>query len=109
VVAKGTEERSMWLESFTVGLVFNTLKMVIALGGVDLSAGPQVQLTTNNFALATLAMWRRFNVGDVYIKWRAGELMVQKKFPQLVPAGSHKPPPQAARGCGDESAPLIAK
>jgi hypothetical protein len=59
------------------------LRQIIGCGGIDPNA-PRVVPAMDQLASGCAAMYTRRNAGTAYKKWRAHELIAQKRYPNLM-------------------------
>jgi hypothetical protein len=83
LVAAGSEQRALWMECLTLSVCIMVSKLVIGLGGVDPTGGNHVVPQLDYFAHAMIGMWRRLKCAEMWVKFRAGEMAVQKKYPDI--------------------------
>lgn len=83
VIEKGTEERAMWEESYSLGFTFLAFKCIIGAGGIDVKQPKAVPLC-DMLLKSMMSMVERRNVCETYMKFRAGDLIAQKKYPWIA-------------------------
>jgi hypothetical protein len=83
LVVAGSEEWELWMEAITLSVCVLVNKLIIGLGGTDPALGEHVVPALDFFAHSVFAMWRRLDCAAMWVKFRAGEMAVQRKYPHI--------------------------
>merc|ERR1712146_242880 len=99
---EGTEERTMWKESFDMGVIVALCKTFVGHMGLDHS-DPRAVAQIDYSMRSSIAAFVRRKCHITWDKFRAGELVAQKRHPNLMQYCSFAK--QAPTGAAEKQAP----